>query len=302
MVTRRASRAPSSSTADLLRRFRRAIAPRTSFRRSDFLPTIFFHYTTAAGLEGIVRQGSLRATNFSFMNDPSELQYGRDLIQEVLSDRLNAAEGDKETFLEYTGINFNSEMLSEVYVCCFTKLEDDLSQWRAYGGNVAERYAVGFDAEEIQSLASRDENTFLARVNYDLDRQVERISDVLDKGITFVQEHRPRAADLIKFGEAAAARLARIAPSFKTPAYEPESEWRIVHWGKANDKLRPRFDAARGVLRPYIEIDLPKELPITALYVLAPRRRDLAMKAAAMLLESASVRIYPMHSSIPFAD
>src|SRR5438128_1429876 len=147
MGTRRAVNAPSSSTSDLLGRFRRVIAPRISFRPSDFLPTTFFHYTTAAGLEGIVREAKLRATNFSFMNDPSELQYGRDLIQEVLTDRLNASVGNEETFLEYVGINFTSEMLSEVYVCCFTKLEDDLSQWRAYGGSVAERYAIGFDAE-----------------------------------------------------------------------------------------------------------------------------------------------------------
>ena len=212
------------------------------------------------------------------MNDPSELQYGRELIQDAITDRLSAATGNDQSFLEYVGINFTSEMLAEVYVCCFTKLEDDLSQWRAYGGVVPERYAIGFNAEEIQMLTLHDDGTFLERVLYDPSKQVERVNDVLNRSLAFVQARRPRILHLISFAEAAASRLARIAPSLKTPAFHPETEWRIVRWSRQNNTLKAKFDTGRGVLRPYIEIELPKPLPITSLYVLAPRRKDLAMK------------------------
>src|SRR5260370_25153566 len=166
MGARKSTKKTRLSSSELLARFRRAISPRTSVRPSHFLPSTFCHYTTAAGLEGVVREAKLRATNFSFMNDPSELQYGRDLIQDVVSERLNGAARDEAAFLEYVGINFTSEMLAEVYVCCFTKLEDDLSQWRAYGGTATERYAIGLDSEEIQSLTFRDPAAILAHVRY----------------------------------------------------------------------------------------------------------------------------------------
>lgn len=302
MASRRRAKGSPASTANLLGRFRRAISPGISGRSNDLLPITFFHYTTAAGVEGIVREKSIRATNFSFMNDPSEVQYGRELIEEVFSDRLNGATRDDEAFLEYVGINFTAEMLSEVYVCCFTKLQDDLSQWRAYGGSVAERYAIGFDPQEIQALAFSNANTLLVPVLYERDEQVEKIVDVLDRAIVFIRTNRPSTADLMSFGEAAAARLARLAPALKTLAYKPESEWRIVRWSKTNRLLTPRFDASRGVLRPYIDVPLPRQLPITALYVLAPRRKDLALKSAAMLLASANLLVSPVHSSIPFAE
>jgi hypothetical protein len=62
-------------------RFSRAVA--THRRQSP--PGCVYHYTSAAGLNGIVTQRALRATNYSFLNDPTELAYGRSVVQRILA-------------------------------------------------------------------------------------------------------------------------------------------------------------------------------------------------------------------------
>src|SRR5216683_1419399 len=43
-------------------------------------PETIFHYTTAAGLLGIVRSNRLWASDLLYMNDSTEVEYGRQLI------------------------------------------------------------------------------------------------------------------------------------------------------------------------------------------------------------------------------
>lgn len=41
---------------------------------------VFYHYTTHSGLEGILREGGLRAGYRMTMNDPAEFSYAKDVI------------------------------------------------------------------------------------------------------------------------------------------------------------------------------------------------------------------------------
>src|ERR1044071_681854 len=285
----------------LVRKFRQAIAPGISARSEALLPDILYHYTTAAGLEGIVRERKLRATNFSFMNDPSEVQHGRDLVEAALTERLDAASGIDERFFQFVVGNFNKEMLAEVYVCCFTKLEDDLSQWRAYGASATERYSIGFDSEEIEGAAAKQPHVAFTYVDYDLAMQLERIETLLDRAISFIHHNNVPRRFLFDFGATTASRLAGLVPALKEKAYKAESEWRIIIWARPGvDK--PLYDTRRGVLRTYLELNLPSQLPIASLHVLAPTRKDLAMKASSMLLSDAGVVMSPEYSAIPFAE
>src|SRR5436305_1025961 len=52
-------------------------------------PNTVYHYTTADGFVGIIREMTLRATNFSFLNDPSEVQYGKELAVQYLASTLS---------------------------------------------------------------------------------------------------------------------------------------------------------------------------------------------------------------------
>jgi hypothetical protein len=49
-----------------------------------------YHYTTAAGCEGILRSNQLWATNPRYLNDSSELSHGQELFVRVC-ERLQSA-------------------------------------------------------------------------------------------------------------------------------------------------------------------------------------------------------------------
>ena len=55
----------------------------------EFIPEMLYHYTSAYGLYGILSSGILRAGNFSYLNDSSEIQYGRNLAQDMLLKYIN---------------------------------------------------------------------------------------------------------------------------------------------------------------------------------------------------------------------
>src|SRR5688572_29928312 len=48
------------------------------------LPEHLYHYTTTAGFLGIIRSERVWATHTSFLNDKSEIEYGAQLMNEVL--------------------------------------------------------------------------------------------------------------------------------------------------------------------------------------------------------------------------
>jgi len=91
--------AKSSADGTLAERFRRSLFRSISLSPANFLPECLYHYTTAPGLAGILNSRSIRATNFSFLNDPSEIEYGRDLAINVIAHaRKTASRHDQEFF------------------------------------------------------------------------------------------------------------------------------------------------------------------------------------------------------------
>jgi len=131
-----------------------------------------FHYTSAAGLDGIMRSQTLRATHYAYLNDAAEIrhflesrlpqifetvilkhrsdekaasQLGRQIAESILDKLLNGAVG--------------KEPLAEPYITSFcTPMDKDdrvdqhglLSQWRGYGKDGG--YALVFDTNSLSEL------------------------------------------------------------------------------------------------------------------------------------------------------
>jgi hypothetical protein len=267
-------------------------------------PAAVHHYTGAQGFAGIVSDQALRATNFSFLNDPSEVQYGRDLALDVLgllAERVNS----QYSILVYRIFKALAEkVISEAYVSCFTERYDDLSQWRAYGGgSVLERYCIGFDASVLASIFNTRPGGRFAKVLYHRTEQESRIQAVIERAVAFVEKNEIANENWPAVAEVVSDVIGWYLPEFKDNAYRHEAEWRIIRWhdGLAHDALS--FETSRGLLRPFLPVPLPSPPPLTSLTVMAPSRRDAAKKAAEMLLRLAKVSsINVRHSSIPFAE
>ena len=114
-----------------------------------------YHYTTADGFLGILSSEQIRATNYSFLNDSSELAYGLRIMEDVLDRRLYGAAADRLKFLltARAALRKLSE-LSDTYVACFSTKCDDLSQWRGYGVTNSDRYCLGFDQRQMDLVVT----------------------------------------------------------------------------------------------------------------------------------------------------
>jgi Protein of unknown function (DUF2971) len=286
----------------LVEQFRRRLWQPASFAVADFMPTYVYHYTTAAGFAGIVQGAHLRATNFSFLNDPSEVTYGMQLAQALLTERKVTLSDAERLFVDLIKESLNVETVAEVYVSCFTRLPDDLSQWRAYGSFSIERYAIGFDTQALQQVAAHEDMSF-AEILYTREEQVARISFFLDRVFAFIEDEAVACAQWPLLAGAVAQSIARVLPEMKDSAYKTEREWRIIQWHGATSAQTLSIDTARGVLRPYLKVKLPVPLPIGELRFLAPTRKSAASKAAHMLLRKGNVAdVEPRHSEVPFAE
>jgi hypothetical protein len=290
-------------TPEVVERLRRDLVRPVSLAPSTFLPEYLYHYTTASGLAGIVADKAIRATNFSFMNDPSELQYGRRLVEEATQvASYGLAKIRRPIFTEVVK-RFDAEVLSaEVYVSCFTRLEDDLSQWRSYWSASIERYSLGFDSETLAEIGRSHDNMRFTRILYDENEQYARLAFVTQRVAEFIERECPTSDETTELINYTAKHLARLLPMFKNPAYQREEEWRLILWETPGGP-HAKFDTARGVLRPFREIGLPLPVPLRDVCLMAPSRRDIAIKATRMLLKSANLSDTTVrHSVIPFAE
>ncbi len=269
------------------------------------LPGALYHYTTAAGLTGIFKCRKMWATNFSFLNDPSEVEYGRKLVLGTLDQALKSHSGNARLLMQQVFRAFRKQSVSEVYVTCFTECHDDLAQWRAYGSAAAVRYCIAFDSEAIRQQAWAIPEAVFDRVIYDEASQRARIQRILEKTVDFIAQHQPGQPAQRKVAASAARRLWRLLPRLKSPAYFAEEEWRVIQWVPSADTAKVNFDPGKGAVRPYVEFDIEYEnqLPVVGLTVMAPGREATALKAADMLLLKSEIKdVLAEHSKIPFAE
>jgi hypothetical protein len=280
-----------------------------SLQRPSQPPAIsnLYHYTTAAGLHGILSSGVLRASNFSFLNDATEFTYGRDVAKVALRNRLRANQ-DTATIKQLIERSLQRVdergAASEVYVTCFSTVGDLLSQWRAYG-NASGRYCIQFNTAAMwRDLAPLSRFSIGAVLYSDFDQAAaaERVlmkflgesplmwdfstRDVIDRGSTILAD-----------------RLVRVAPLMKHAGFIEEAEWRAVAFN-VDDEIE--FDCTSGLLRPYMKLlsaehFAKRRLPISKIIVGAVQHHAQAIKAARLLADKYGYRdVEVTGSNIPF--
>jgi hypothetical protein len=89
-------------------------------------PSTLYHYTTPAGLLGIVENNKLWATHINYLNDATELGYARDLLRQpsrATSGRLVPPRASSCT----EPATFDVSKTMDVFVSCFCEDGDLLS-------------------------------------------------------------------------------------------------------------------------------------------------------------------------------
>jgi len=269
-----------------------------SINPDDAMPDVLYHYTSAKGILGIVKSGALRASNFSYLNDYTEISCGVEVVQKTMDERRNTKESTAtRKFFDYVlktlkdigqGLDF--------YLFCLSDRADILSQWRAYGSTKRGRFSIGFDAEALLGF-----DLVPRRVLYDLDKQKREISRLIDSAIEVL-----KTSSSPEFAEFVAEKFTRRVISelcvFKDQAYVEEQEWRLVQFVERKDK-KIEFETAGGIIRPFIELSTEGRLPIVEIIIGPSSPGSLSERSIELLLTRYGYCAFEIKKSImPFRD
>jgi hypothetical protein len=216
---------------------------------------MIYHYTSAAGLIGILKTKSIWATSHLHLNDRLEFEtaaklFGQELKQSALT------EPHQRLLMRLV-----AERRDPRFVTSFSEHHDRLSQWRAYG--VGEGYALGFsDTNPI--FASAEAASFgLIKCEYRRPKQRElcrvliaEFRDLMTSGRSIdspvVEQQIRTSFERYRWTYA----LALLRASFKHNGFSEEGEWRLV--SQYPNDLVPKlaYRSGRFGVVPYYSLPL----------------------------------------------
>jgi hypothetical protein len=266
-----------------------------------------FHYTSLSGLYGIVQSGEMWATHIKFLNDSDELIHGRELLRRAILGQLQQRpDYDKLSVLvEQTMGQFEMN----VFVACFSRLRDDLSQWRGYGGECG--VSIGFSSLPMCFAVTYADTPTDNRIEWRARSCIAAIDEFFDRFMltpsSVSSKNDPGDDDEIL---AALGKMLRdMHPDVfissvlvKGESFAAENEMRVVESvPQANLHSRVRFRVARGALLPYVGVSLGPPAPLTRVIVGPNPRADLVADGIRLLLDAHGLSEVPVElSTIPY--
>jgi hypothetical protein len=208
--------------------------------------TPLYHYTNQAAFCGIVGNEEFWFTDINHLNDPSEFRHGCDIAIEALTAHPLRA---------HKIINFLCDPLADtirtrfneifsMHVASFSALDDNLSQWRAYGDSgrgVAIEFAPAFFGRGPESNIVPDGSlvhpTIVTPMAYDDAMTRAQLQQEIDRAFTTVKELAPvfamsapdvGLAFVREFVSLLSLQIMMEACSAKHPGYVAEAEVRLV--------------------------------------------------------------------------
>jgi hypothetical protein len=252
----------------------------------DLQTRVVYHYTSAAGLIGILGSGGLRGTSASFLNDTSEIAYGLSVCQAVLDEeRAARASAEERMLLERVlGLIGDEVLLHEVYLTSFSARRDVLSQWRGYGSPEG-RFCIGF---QLSQFSERDVLYLPRPVAYQLDEQRERVKRAVRLACEMLGHDSAPGTDW-RYASSLSFHLHRLMCWFKHAGFAEEQEWRSMMTLIGEHDLRYiSFEPFRGAPRPYVTMlagsRTSSQLPVVEVCIGPTERAPATYRATQLLL------------------
>ncbi len=153
------------------------------------IPAEVWHYTSIAGLEGILSSGTVWATDARYTNDKKEIIHARDVAEECLRSLKADARHDQlpvDTLCDMLAKAFDegalSPMETEVYLVSFSEAADLISQWVQYADG-GRGVSIAFDLRYIRPPKEAEIAVTFAPCVYDDATKLSLIQFVLDQFI-----------------------------------------------------------------------------------------------------------------------
>lgn len=225
-----------------------------------------YHYTSLAGVKGIVDTGYLRATEIRYFSDAAEMKHAVDFLSEGIS-FFEGFGKSNQTLLDQLREWISHRLTAGhmLYVGCFTPNGNHLSQWRSYCPT-AKGVSLGFDAAKLSTSAT-SQRWQLGKCIYDPNEQNKIVETILgeierlaeERGENTDRSKRHPANSFHDIFERIEADLLLVAALLKHPAFREEQEWRLVSPVITNYVEAPiEYREGPSMLVPYMNFCLPE--------------------------------------------
>jgi len=243
------------------------------------------HYTSLAGMEGVLCSGAFWATASASTNDDTETSYAHRLLRSVSAEYAATKPGCPHTQALHELIDglYARDSPFPLFVTSFSARADNLDMWRGYGaGGVA--VELIFDTAQIfdATINKAEAATMFSPVIYDHGDQTKILRGILDHycDATARLAGKYPSIERTKLLTVTAglmnSTLVSITCTVKNPKFETEGEWRISHVQTEPGKVKHSF--IRDRLTQYVILghlrDEQGRLPLVGVRI-GPHRREL---------------------------
>lgn len=194
---------------------------------------IFYHYCSLDTLHKIIEGKTIRLSNIDRMNDSNE---GKD-IEKFAKDILDRMD-------EVLREKYYNE---RIYISCFSKGKDILSQWRAYGDD-GKGVAIGFNLSELQIpeiILNADHQLGLthmlgrAEVIYTSKEKIDTINKIdTTPRIRKLNPNGVQGMTTWKLNEF--SEILKLKPIFKDEYFIEEKEVRLIYYCKNGNFIKDK--------------------------------------------------------------
>lgn len=282
----------------------------TLFRYAPNRGDLIWHYTNAAGFEGILRDGAFHATHGAFVNDPDELSFRYQRSVDVFQDILRGITDDLfRGHVKRAIEDFQTRFLGNVlhygplYSASFSRARNSLGQWRAYASN-GSGFALGLDWYEVVETIDKYDSAFSSSNNmvglrryiyrpypvlYDYQQQHDLVLNYMNGAYETGEKHRAlietSSDNRKRFEDLVRISLTLIAHCFKGEGFAEEQELRFVALDAPDEERQIRI---RGeTLVPFVHfppLGAARRLPIKEVIIGPSAVYEKAKYAAEVLL------------------
>lgn len=232
-------------------------------------PTEIFHYTNSNGLIGILDENKIRSTHVTCVNDNKEYRHFTDIIINNIERRCDIENDINYKVFYNKALDFLKKRdydSEDIFISCFSIEQDDLNQWRAYGGGEC-GYAIGFNYKELKDPVIKRNSECACLIGMALYDRVTH-NDFVEKLLNLMINHvKKLKIDFpIEFEESVTELIEYVyyfmgpfSALIKHHKFEQEKEFRIATTIKKDEYNELGFVQKNTLLSRYFSLDIWKD-------------------------------------------
>jgi hypothetical protein len=223
-----------------------------------------YHYTTFAGLKGILESKRLWLSNYRGLNDDEEII--RDIKQAAISLQQNFH--DNKFILNLGSTLTDILNILNIYICSFCLKKNHEPMWQKYAAN-GRGYALGFSKNFFKPQAIENNYTpifFGYKVSYEpllFEQFVLELANTIKNEIDHLSAGEKTNKNAIEIASILISHILTLLPKSKDNQWSEENEYRICHfeWNtikttkKIKSTKKDRKDERRKRVPKFYRID-----------------------------------------------